>query len=229
MSLRLGPLLSALAAQLWSLWGGQSTEPSRAAPAGQLAQRDTIIDPAHITHVVQLLVPLLHPGALHLLDLVAVHDVQDLITHSLQGVPAKQTRTRSWGGRRTACKVCPSYKRAHGMPPRTCALCATSPHSRPARTHLRVAAAAHGGQHEARPLLRPAVGAVVHVADGVGEALLSGTQDARLRKGRGGQGWEGRHNFRQLQTQLLRYETCNGNLEASQLLRDVTCNQAWQG
>lgn len=35
--------------------------------------------------VVQLLVPVLHPGAPLLANVVSMHDVQDLITHSLHG------------------------------------------------------------------------------------------------------------------------------------------------
>ena len=50
-----------------------------------------------------------------------------------------------------------------------------------AGARLRVAAAAHGGQHEAGPLLGPAAGARVGVGDGVRQALRRRAQDARLR------------------------------------------------
>mmetsp|Transcript_25666 Transcript_25666/g.75966 ORF Transcript_25666/g.75966 Transcript_25666/m.75966 type:complete len:558 (-) Transcript_25666:390-2063(-) len=46
---------------------------------------------------------------------------------------------------------------------------------------LPIAAAPHGRQHRAHPLLRLAGGVLVRVRDGAGEAVLRGRQDARLR------------------------------------------------
>ena len=48
----------------------------------------------------QLLVPLLHPGALLLGDLVAVHDVEDLVTHSLHSHGKPHGASQEMGGTR---------------------------------------------------------------------------------------------------------------------------------
>ena len=153
--------------------------PRRAVQAGRQTGVQARHHPPSRTHVVQLLVPLLHPGALDLLDLVAVHDVQDLVTHSLQGQQGSSTAVHP--ARRSNQR---SIKRPQreGSPP----ACIHQPVA-----HLCVASPAHGGQHLACPLLRLPAGAAVGVGDGVGQPLLGAAQDARLQGGGEGQAGRG--------------------------------------
>ncbi len=71
---------------------GEHTPVGAPVPAG-LQERDVGLADGNVVGrgvVVQLLVPVLHPGAALLADVVAVHDVQDLIAHGLQ--PAISTQ-----------------------------------------------------------------------------------------------------------------------------------------